>query len=104
MLLSVHDVGPRFLPQVERLAAHLASHAGSPAMALLVVPDHWGAAPIRGDRGFACWLRRRREEGAEIFLHGWSHRDEHVHARAADRLRATRMTAGEGEFLGLDRA
>lgn len=104
MLLSVHDVGPRFLPQIDRLVAHLRFHAESPALALLVVPDHWGAAPIRGDRDFARWLRRRREEGAEILLHGWSHRDDSVHAGAADRLRASRMTAGEGEFLGLDRA
>lgn len=104
MLLSVHDVGPRFLPQVERLVEHLRFHADSPALALLVVPDHWGAAPIRGDRDFARWLRRRRDEGAEILLHGWSHRDDSVHATAADRFRAARMTAGEGEFLGLDRA
>jgi hypothetical protein len=39
-----------------------------------------------------------------MFLHGLGHRDDSLHARARDRLRARFMTAGEGEFLGLDRA
>jgi predicted deacetylase len=39
-----------------------------------------------------------------MFLHGFVHRDETRHPRAADRLRARLMTAGEGEFLGLGRA
>ncbi len=104
MLLSVHDVSPRFLPQVERLTAHLELHAQSPTMALLVVPDHWGAAPIRGDVNFARWLRGRHAGGAEIFLHGWSHRDDSAHAGGAARFKARHMTAGEGEFLGLGHA
>jgi predicted deacetylase len=53
---------------------------------------------------FAARLRRWAEAGFEIFLHGYHHRDEARHSSAADRVRASFMTAGEGEFLGLDRS
>jgi predicted deacetylase len=36
-----------------------------------------------------------------MFVHGWSHRDDAEH-HGADAWRAKHMTAGEGEFLGLD--
>ena len=39
----------------------------------------------------------------EIFLHGLIHRDDSKHERSAA-WKARFMTAGEGEFLGLDRA
>lgn len=105
LLLSIHDVSPRFLPQIERLDTHLACHAKTDRVALLVVPDHWGEAPIARDPAFQRWLRRRHAAGAEIILHGWSHRDDGAaYRRLADRMRAGVMTAGEGEFLALPHA
>jgi hypothetical protein len=70
---------------------------------MLVVPNHWGDAPIIAGSPFATRLRQWADEGAEIFLHGFYHRDTGGHAAATDRLRARLMTAGEGEFLGLSR-
>lgn len=70
---------------------------------MLVVPNHWGDAPIVPGSPFAARLRRWAEAGTEIFLHGYFHRDQAVHSSAADRMRARFMTAGEGEFLGLSR-
>jgi predicted deacetylase len=67
---------------------------------MLVVPDHWGNAPIRPGSSFATRLRNWAEEGVDMFVHGWFHRDDASH-RGMDAWRATRMTAGEGEFLGL---
>jgi predicted deacetylase len=72
---------------------------------MLVVPDHWGSAPIVHGSPFAGRLRAWAEEGIEMFLHGLVHRDDaERHRRARDRLRARLMTAGEGEFLGLSRS
>jgi len=103
LLAAIHDVGPRFVTQVDHLADRLAALIGGPRFALLVVPDHWGEAPIAGDRDFARRLRDWHAAGAEIFVHGWYHRDDAAH-RGLAAFKARYMTAREGEFLGLDRA
>lgn len=103
LLASIHDVSPRFESEVDALADLLRSHVGD-RIALLVVPNHWGDAPIVPRSPFAARLRRWADSGFEIFLHGFFHRDQARHERAADRIRARFMTGGEGEFLGLDRS
>ena len=102
LLASIHDVSPRFESEVDRLIDVLAPHVGE-RLAMLVVPNHWGDAPIKPGSPFASRLRSWADRGIEIFLHGYFHRDEAAHARTTDRLRANLMTAGEGEFLGLSR-
>jgi predicted deacetylase len=103
LLASIHDVSPRFESEVDSLADLLRPHVGD-RIAMLVVPNHWGDAPIVRGSQFAARLRRWADVGFEVFLHGFFHRDEARHAGAGDRLRASVMTAGEGEFLGLDRS
>jgi hypothetical protein len=103
LLASIHDVSPRFEGEVDRLLDLLGRHVGS-RLAMLVVPNHWGEAPILPGSAFATRLRSWADNGVEMFLHGYFHRDEASHAGAADNLRAKFMTAGEGEFLGLSRA
>jgi uncharacterized protein len=80
----------------------LGEHVGR-RLAMLVVPNHWGDAPIVPGSAFATRLRDWADAGVEMFLHGFHHRDEARHEASADRLRARFMTAGEGEFLGLSR-
>lgn len=104
LLLSIHDVTAKFLPQIERLRAHLVEHGGAASVALLVIPDHWGDAPIAHDPRFKAWLRARHVSGDEVILHGWSHRADSKAATMIDRFRGRHMTAGEGEFLALTRA
>ena len=104
LLLSIHDVSPRFEAEVDRLHAILSRHARADRIALLVVPNHWGDAPLRPGTAFATKLRSLAEQGAEIFLHGYLHQDDCRHSGRASRLKAKHMTAGEGEFLGLDRS
>ena len=70
---------------------------------MLVVPNHWGDAPILAGSPFAARLRGWAGNGMEIFLHGYFHRHQGRLDRTADRFRASFMTAGEGEFLGLSR-
>ena len=101
LFASIHDVSPRFEGQVDRLLDHLAPHVGR-RLAMLVVPDHWSSAPITP--AFAGRLRGWADEGIEMFVHGWTHRDDSAHAGAAAALKAKHMTAGEGEFLGLSHA
>jgi len=102
LLASIHDVGPRFADAVDRLAERLTRHLGGPRFAMLVVPDHWGEAPIADDTAFHRRLRDWHASGIEIFVHGWFHRDTSRHDGALAGFKARHMTAGEGEFLGLD--
>lgn len=103
LVVAIHDVSPRAEAAVDRLADLVAARLGPGACAMLVVPDHWRQAPVRGNAAFARRLRAWRAAGVEMLLHGWSHRDESAHSGWAERFRARHMTAGEGEFLGLDR-
>ena len=102
LLASIHDVSPRFESEIDGLLDLLAPHIGN-RLAMLVVPNHWGSAPIVPGSGFAGRLRRWADSGVEMFLHGYFHRDDSSHRGSSDRLRASLMTAGEGEFLGLSR-
>ena len=103
LLASIHDVSPRFESEVDRLMDLLAPHVGG-QLAMLVVPNHWGDAPIIPGSPFASRLRYWADQGIEMFLHGFTHRDDAQHSGTADRARAKLMTAGEGEFLGLSGA
>jgi hypothetical protein len=103
LLVSIHDVGPRFAREVDQLAEKLSDLLGGPRFAMLVVPDHWGMAPLAEDRAFQARLREWSDAGVEMFVHGWFHRDVASHSGAAS-FKARHMTAGEGEFLGLSEA
>ncbi|MBZ9646914.1 polysaccharide deacetylase family protein [Sphingobium sp. 3R8] len=102
LLLSLHDVGPRFETEVDRLVDHVSRHVAPDHLAMLVVPNHWGAHPLIAGSPFASRLRDWSDRGVSLFAHGWYHRDDSRHAGAASRFKARHMTAGEGEFLGLD--
>lgn len=102
LLASIHDVSPRFESEVDRLMQLLQPHVGN-RVAMLVVPNHWGDAPLIAGSGFASKLRAWADAGVEMFLHGYFHRDEVQHAGRWSRFRARLMTAGEGEFLGLSK-
>lgn len=100
LLVSIHDVGPGFEREIDRLAGLLTDTLQCSSFAMLVVPDHWGRHPIRSGSPFARRLRAWSESGIEMFVHGWYHKDTAEHRGTAG-LKARYMTAGEGEFLGL---
>lgn len=101
LILSIHDVGPRFEAEIDRLHDLLVDASAGAPVAMLVVPDHWGTAPLSAAPGFARKLRRWSDGGVELFVHGWYHRDDSDHRSAWAGWRARHMTAREGEFLGL---
>jgi predicted deacetylase len=102
LLVSIHDVTPAWADQVARLWTLCAERGLSPA--LLVVPDWHGSWPLARHPEFVGWLLSRSAEGAEIMLHGERHDEAGLPRRTADAWRAWGRTAGEGEFLTLDRA
>lgn len=104
LLVSIHDVGPGFEAQVDALADRLTRLIGSQRFTMLVVPDHWGEAPLASNKRYQAKLRRWAEAGVEMFAHGWFHRDDSRHAGRVASFKARHMTAGEGEFLGLSHA
>ncbi|MEY4159512.1 MAG: hypothetical protein RLZZ136_133 [Pseudomonadota bacterium] len=103
LICSIHDVGPRFAREVDILAEQFDRHLGAARFAMLVVPDHWGEAPLSAAPAFQRRLRAWSDAGVEMFVHGWYHRDTAAHSGLA-RIKAETMTAGEGEFLALDHA
>lgn len=103
LLASIHDVTPVHAARLDRLVPIIEAAVGPGRYALLVVPDFHRQGPLTGDPQFARLLRGWAEAGCEIFLHGFTHVDESRHAGVAARWKASRMTAGEGEFLGLSR-
>lgn len=104
LLASIHDVSPRFEGAIDRLSERLGDRLGGMRLAMFIVPDFWGQAPLAASPAFCARLRGWSDQGVEMLLHGWNHRDDAAHAGRADAFRARHMTAGEGEFLGLDYA
>ena len=103
LIASIHDVGPKFEPEIDALVDRLSGLLGGLRFAMLVVPNHWNEAPLAANRRYQAKLRRWAEDGVEMFVHGWFHRDDSAHDGAVARLKARHMTAGEGEFLGLSK-
>lgn len=103
LLTSIHDVSPRFEVEIDALVDRLVPVTGRKNLAMLVVPDYWGSAPLHQSPAFCRKLRDWSGQGMEIFLHGWHHRAEHLPRSRFDRFRAKHLTAGEGEFLALGR-
>lgn len=104
LLVSIHDVGPRFEREIDQLFDRLVRLIGAPKIAMLVVPDHWDQAPLSASPAYQRKLRTWADDGVEMFLHGWSHKDDSRHEGPLAGFKARHMTAGEGEFLGLSAA
>lgn len=99
LFASIHDVSPRFGPQVDALYDRLSGLLGGPKLAMLVVPDYEDGAALAGNPVFAAKLRGWADAGVEMFLHGWCHRDD---AKVRGFMQK-HMTAGAGEFAQLTR-
>ena len=102
LLVAIHDVPPAHADRVARVLDLLDS-LGVHRPALFVVPDWHGEWPLGAYPEFVAELRRRQENGAEVFLHGYRH-DEAGHRRSlAERVRVFGRTAGSAEFMMLSR-
>lgn len=104
LLASIHDVAPSFESEIDALVDRLSRDLDGLNLAMLVVPNYWGEAPLADSPGFQSRLRRWSEAGVEMFLHGWFHRDDQSHRFGLGAVKARHLTAGEGEFSALDYA
>ena len=75
LLVSVHDVSPLTLEQSRR-AVDLAISAGVPvsALTILVIPNHEERTAIDDDAGTRDWLTKLASDGADLVMHGYTHR------------------------------
>ena len=101
LLASIHDVTPYHLDRLERLVPLIEEVVGKGNFALLVVPDFHRAGRLDHNTEFARRLRGWADDGCDIFLHGFTHLDDSKHNSIGASLKARKLTAGEGEFLGL---
>lgn len=101
LILAIHDVSPSFAEEIDALRAVIARHCTPEMAAMLVVPNHWGRAPLLPGSAFAWRLKKWAAAGTEMFAHGWFHRDERPPATWLAKIKARHLTAGEGEFLSL---
>jgi uncharacterized protein len=104
LLTSIHDVTPHLTDRLDRIVPVIEGAVGPGNYAMLVVPDYHHQGKLSDHPAFLKRLRDWSDQGVEMFLHGYTHIDESVHESKAAQLKAQRMTAGEGEFLGLDYA
>jgi len=99
LFASIHDVSPRFEREVDALFERLCGLLGGPRLAMLVVPDFEDGAPLAANPAYAAKLRGWADQGVEMFLHGWCHRDDALERGFMQK----HMTAGAGEFARLSR-
>lgn len=102
LLVSIHDVAPPFLGEVQELWALCQSLDICPG--LLVVPNWHGAHPVEEHRATVNWVQTGVQRGASVLLHGDRHDEVGLRRSASDHLVAAGRTAREGEFLTLDAA
>jgi len=101
-LVSLHDVTPAHGEVVFRAIDHL-RRAGVGALTLLVVPDFHRRARLADHPEFCARLRAAMTEDDEVVLHGYHHLADWPAGTTGQRLAASLLTAGEGEFHALDR-
>jgi uncharacterized protein len=102
LLVSIHDVAPPFLAEVEELWALCRSLGVQPG--LLVVPNWHGTHPLSAHPATVSWVRGCAHAGASILLHGQRHDEVGTQRSPGDYLVAAGRTAREGEFLTLGAA
>jgi len=105
LIVSLHDVSPLTRTACQEILDDLAE-SGVRSVSLLVIPDHHGKAPVRGDKSFSAWAGERVRGGDEAVLHGYLHlRSQPGHSESwSSRFVTNHYTAGEGEFFDIREA
>ena len=103
LLASIHDVSPRFESEVDGLptCCALTSATGSRCWWCRTIGATRRSCPVRRSPRVCANGRRRDSRSSSTDSSTATRRGTPA---AADRVRASLMTAGEGEFLGLDRS
>ncbi len=101
LIVALHDVWPGSQPACQALMKGLRER-GITRVALMIVPDFAGQAPLTQNLEFVAWLKDLHQEGCELFVHGWQHRAESQSPRSlAGKWINARLTQNESELAGL---
>ncbi|MBV9464187.1 MAG: polysaccharide deacetylase family protein [Verrucomicrobiae bacterium] len=106
LVVSIHDVAPRFEPEVRGILARL-EELGISKCSLLVVPSYHADGPITRNPRWMDLLRAWHRAGHELVLHGYHHQVDAVgseRSRGGSWFFRNYYTAGESEFLELSYA
>ena len=96
LLVSIHDVMPKTLANIERIMHELEQHELLP-VTLLVVPDTgWTAESLQR-------LKKLVDSGAELAGHGWRHVAENIRG-VRHRLHSLFISRDVAEHLALSRS
>lgn len=99
LVVSVHDVCPKFFPQVKGIVDEL-KKVGVITNVLKVVPDYEGKNNILAFPSFLSWLEKQVASGSEIVLHGLTHVRPQSNQRRESILKKW-LVSGEDEFSDL---
>ena len=103
LVVSIHDVSPATQQRTEEILRDLKT-SGIPRTSLLVIPDHHHRGLVSDNAAFSEWLKAACAEGNEAVLHGYYHiRKNRDTDGPVKRLITRSYTAGEGEFLDLEK-
>lgn len=99
LVVSVHDVNPKFFSQVKGIVDEL-EKVGVPTFVLKVVPNYEGRNDILAFPPFLSWLEKQVASGSEIVLHGFTHLRPQGNQRRKSILKNW-LVRGEDEFSDL---
>jgi predicted deacetylase len=103
VIVSLHDVAPPFEAAIQTQLEMLAD-VGVRRVALMVVPNWHGAAPLHSSPSFVSLLQAQVAAGSQLVLHGFEHRPAANRPFAGpwlSRVRARLFAADAAECLTL---
>ncbi len=100
LVVSVHDVTPKFFLQIKKIVDEL-KKVGVSALVLKVIPNYESRNNILLYPPFLSWLREMVDSGSEIVLHGLTHFRPQGHERRKLILKDW-LARGEDEFSDLN--
>jgi uncharacterized protein len=107
VLISLHDITPFHLNRIKRAEA-LFARLGIAQVAYLLIPEYHGQHRSDADENFIAFCRQPHAFEVDWLLHGYYHLETpstspNPKYSIKDALLRRYMTAGEGEFLALNR-
>jgi predicted deacetylase len=100
LLVSLHDVSPLTLAECRQALSLLRDAGFVPSeLTVLAIPRHEGTAPLDRDPATVRFLRELADDGAQLVMHGLTHRMPGRAWTPAGFFRGHLFARGQGELL-----